>query len=332
MGKYAPNAGNGDLGKLRFFTGGAHPGLAKEIADIIGVSLGKITIKSYPDTETWVQVMESVREADVFVLQPTGPPVNDTLMELLIILDAVKRASAATVTAVVPYYGYAKQDRKSTGREPITARLVTDLLIQAGAERVIAVDLHVAQIQGFFDIPMDHLPALTLLADDLRKKDLSNAVVVAPDVGRAKSAEKYARLLDLPMALMHKRRRRGGEAPEVVALVGDVRGKTPIIVDDMISTGGTIVNSAKALAREGANPAYIAVTHGVLVGPAVERLNHESIREVIVTNTAPISEEKRAKLPKLRVLSIAPLLAEVIQRIYKGESVSHVFGEDEVPI
>ncbi len=326
---YASSAVNGDENQLRLFTGTAHPGLCKEIADILGVTLGKIQISSFPDTETWVQVEESVRESDVFILQPTGPPVNDTLMELLIMLDAFKKASAASVTTVIPYFGYAKQDRKSTGREPITARMVADILICAGADRVVSIDLHVAQIQGFFSIPMDHLTALTTLVKYLREKDLSNAVVVAPDVGRAKFAEKYAGLLDLPMALMHKRRKRG-TAPEVVALVGDVRGKTPIIVDDMITTGGTISNSAKALTEAGANPSYIAATHGVLVGNALKSLNHESIREVIVTNTVPISAEKRAQLPKLSVLSIAPLLAEVIRRIYNGESVSHVFRQAEL--
>lgn len=326
---YASSAVNGDENQLRLFTGTAHPGLGKEIADILGVTLGKIQISTFADTETWAQIEESVRESDVFILQPTGPPVNDTLMQLLIMLDAFKNASAASVTTVIPYFGYAKQDRKSTGREPITARLVADILICAGADRVVSIDLHVAQIQGFFSIPMDHLTALTTLVKYLREKDLSNAVVVAPDVGRAKFAEKYAGLLDLPMALMHKRRKRG-TAPEVVALVGDVRGKTPIIVDDMITTGGTISNSAKALTEAGANPCYIAATHGVLVGNALKSLSHESIREVIVTNTVPISAEKRAQLPKLSVLTIAPLLAEVIRRIYNGESVSHVFRQAEL--
>ena len=202
---YASSAVNGDDNQLRLFTGRAHPGLGKEIANILGVALGKIQISSFSDTETWVQVEESVRESDVFILQPTGPPVNDNLMELLVMLDAFKRASAASVTTVIPYFGYAKQDRKSTGREPISARMVADILIRAGADRVISIDLHVAQIQGFFAIPMDHLTALTTLVKYLRGKDLSNAVVVAPDVGRAKFAEKYAGLLDLPMALMHKR-------------------------------------------------------------------------------------------------------------------------------
>ena len=328
---YASSAVNGDQNELRLFTGRAHPGLGKEIADILGVALGKIQISTFPDTETWVQVDESVRESDVFILQPTGPPVNDNLMELLVMLDAFKKASAASITTVIPYFGYAKQDRKSTGREPISARLAADILICAGADRVVSIDLHVPQIQGFFSIPMDHLTALTTLVKYLRGKDLSNAVVVAPDAGRADVAEKYAGLLDLPMALMNKRRRGpGGTAPEVVALVGDVRGKTPIIIDDMISTGGTISSSAKALTAEGANPCYIAATHGVLVGNALQTLNHESIREVVVTNSVPISDEKRALQPKLSVLTIAPLLAEVIRRIYNGESVSHVFRQAEL--
>ncbi|MAF09526.1 phosphoribosylpyrophosphate synthetase [Candidatus Poribacteria bacterium] len=323
---YASSAQNGVRDRLRLFSGRANPGLAKEIADRLGVSLGKLHVRQFPDTETKVQIEESVREADIFIVQPTCPPVNENLMELLVSLDAFQRASAGSVTAVIPYYGYAKQDRKSTGREPISARLVADLLTKAGADRVISVDLHVAQIQGFFAIPMDHLTALTTIAGYLQTKDLSDAVLVSPDVGRVKLAEKYSELLDLPIVLMHKRRAGGSGTPEVVGIVGDVEGKTPIIVDDMISTGGTIRNSAEALMEAGSKPCYIAATHGVLIGEAMTRLAADSIREVIVTNTVPVSAEKLAALPTLRVLSIADLLSDVIGRIHRGDSVSEVFN------
>lgn len=329
---YASSASNGIKDRLRLFAGRAHPGLGKEIADRLGVSLGSLHVREFPDSETKVQIEESVREADIFIIQPTCPPVNEHLMELLIVIDAFKRASAGSVTAVVPYFGYARQDRKSTGREPITARLVADIITQAGADRVISVDMHVAQIQGFFAIPMDHLTALTTITGYLRTRDLSNAVIVSPDVGRVKLAEKYGELLDLPIALMHKRRGDDERAPEVVAIIGDVAGKTPIIVDDMISTGGTIRNSAVALMEAGSEPCYIVATHGVLVGEALTRLADDSIREVIVTNTVPVPAEKHALLPKLHVLTIADLLSDVIGRIHRGDSVSEVFNQQQLKI
>ncbi len=329
---YASSASNGGKDRLRLFSGRAHAGLAKEIADRLGVALGSLHIRQFPDTETKVQIEESVRESDIFIVQPTCPPVNEHLMELLVILDAFRRASAGSVTAVVPYFGYAKQDRKSTGREPISARLVADILTSAGADRVISVDLHVAQIQGFFAIPMDHLTALTTIASHLRTKDLENAVIVSPDVGRVKLAEKYGDVLNLPIALMHKRRSGDASSPEVMGIVGDVRGKTPIIVDDMISTGGTIRNSAEALVEAGSEPCYIAATHGVLIGEAMQRLNADCVREVIVTNTVPVPAEKLVELPKLRVLSIAGLLSDVIGRIHRGDSVSEVFNQQHLNI
>jgi ribose-phosphate pyrophosphokinase len=316
--------------RMRLFSGRAHPELAKEIAGLLGVSLGQILVSTFPNSETLVQIEESVRGADIFIIQPTCHPANENLMELLIMLDAFKRASAGQITAVVPYYGYARQDRKATGREPISARLVADLLTTAGANRVVSVDLHVAQIQGFFSIPMDHLTAMTTIVHYIRQKDLSRAIVVTPDVGRAKLAEKYASRLGLPMALMHKRRQGvGGREVEVLEIVGDVRGKTPIVVDDEIA-GGSIIQQAMALAQAGAEPAYVAVTHGVLVGNALERLQHECIREVIVTNTVPVPAEKQERLPKLRVLSIAPLLARVIRNIENHKSVSKVFADEKV--
>jgi ribose-phosphate pyrophosphokinase len=325
-----PTATNVRTGDIRLFTGRAHPGLAKEIADLLGVPLGLIHLNTFADTETHVQIEESVRGADVFIVQPTCAPVNENLMELLIMLDAFRRASAGQLTAVIPYYGYARQDRKSTGREPISARLVADLLTTAGTDRVVSVDLHVAQIQGFFDIPMDHLTAATTIVNYLKTKELDNAIVVSPDAGRAKLAEKYAGALDLPIAYMHKRRSGiGGRDVEALEIVGDVRGKTPVVVDDVIA-GGSIIQQARALYQAGANAAYIAVTHGVLVGQSLERLNEECVREVIVTNTVPVPDDKRIRIPKLQVLSIAPLLATVIRNIHKCESVSQVFSKQKV--
>jgi ribose-phosphate pyrophosphokinase len=327
---YASDGASSSNHRLRLFSGSAHLELSEEIAELLGVSLGQIHLTTFPDTETHVQIEESIRGADVFIIQPTSPPVNENLMELLVMLDAFRRASAGTVTAVVPYYGYARQDRKSTGREPISARLVADLLTQAGADRVVSVDLHVAQIQGFFKVPMDHLTSMPTFVKYLREKDLSNAVIVSPDVGRAKLAEKYASVLNLPMALMHKRRTGiGGGEVEVVEIVGDVKGKRPIVVDDVIS-GGSIINQTRALTDAGSEPCSIVVTHGVLVGKALDRLGDPCVEEVVVTNTVPVPEVKRAALSKLKVLSLAPLLSSAINNIFKCESVSKVFLDDSV--
>ena len=310
---------------FRLFAGRANPVLAKEIAAILGVELGKITIGPFPNSETRVQIEESIRGTDIYIVQPTSEPANENLMELLITIDAMKRASARQITAIIPYFGYARQDHKTTGREPISAKLVANLLTTAGASRVMAIDLHVPQIQGFFDIPMDHLTALTTLADYFRGKDIQNGVIVAPDVGRAKLAEKYAKILRLPLAIMHKRRNGAdGQDVEFVELVGDVKGKTPIIIDDEIATGGSIYQQAQALAEAGAEPAYVSVAHAVLVGPALKRLKHPSIREVVTTDTIPVPAEKQLD-GKIKVLSIAPLLAEAILRVHQHRSVSQVF-------
>ena len=312
---------------FRLFSGGANPALAKEIAAILGVELGKITVEPFPNSETRVQIEESIRGTDIYIVQPTSEPANENLMELLITIDAMKRASARQITAIIPYFGYARQDHKTTGREPISAKLVANLLTTAGASRVMAIDLHVPQIQGFFDIPMDHLTALTTLADYFRGKDIQNGVIVAPDVGRAKLAEKYAKILRLPLAIMHKRRNGAdGQDVEFVELVGDVKGKTPIIIDDEIATGGSIYQQAQALAEAGAEPAYVSIAHAVLVGPALERLKHPSIREVVTTDTIPVPAEKQLD-GKIKVLSIAPLLAEAILRIHQHRSVSQVFRD-----
>ena len=320
----------GVRGDFRLFTGRANPELAKGIAAILGVELGKISIRPFPNSETRIQIEESIRGTDIYIIQPTCAPANEHLMELLITIDAMKRASARQITAVIPYFGYGRQDRKATGREPISAKLVADLLTTAGANRVVAVDLHVGQIQGFFNIPADHLTALTTLANYFKEKQIENGVIVAPDAGRVKLAEKYTDILELPLALMHKRRSDvGGGQIETVELVGDVAGKTPIIIDDEIATGGTIYEQVIALGEAGANPAYISITHPVLVGPALERLSHPAFQEVVVTNTIPVPVEKQLN-GKIKVLSIAPLLAEAILRIHQHRSVSRVFFDQKV--
>jgi len=311
------------LGKdFRLFCGRAHPELGKEIADFLGVSLGDISINTFPDSEVHAQINESIRGDDIYIIQPTCPPVNENLMELLVMIDAFRRASARQITAVIPYYGYSRQDRKATGREPITAKLVANLITVARADRVVSIDLHAPQIQGFFDIPMDHLTAVEVLSEYFRHKSLDNAVVVSPDVGRAKLAEKYSISLGLPMGMMHKRRKEKGEV-EVVKIVGDVKGKDPILIDDIVASG-SIYKHAQALIEAGANPVSLAITHPILVGKALERLSAPSIKEVVVTNTVPVPEEKRLE-GKIKVLSIAPLLGEVIKRIYQNRSVSKVF-------
>ena len=321
----------GTDGDLRLFSGRSNPELSEEIAAILGVQLGAAKISTFNDTEIHVQLEESVRGADIFIIQSTGPPVNENLMELLVMIDACSRASARQVTAVIPYFGYARQDHKSTGREPITARLVADLLTAAGADRVIALDLHASQIQGFFNIPMDHLTSTSIIAHYFQEKGVngSNTVLVSPDVGRAKLTEKYADLLGLPMVLSHKRRTGvGGHDVRVVEIVGDVEGKTPIIIDDLISSG-SVYQQAEALVERGANPAYIAVTHAVFVGPYVERLSSPAIREIVVTNSLQVTGEKLLG-GRVKVLSIAPLLATVISRVHLKQSVSKVFSDENI--
>ena len=315
---------------FRLFSGRANPEFSKEVAAILDVELGRISIRQFPNSETSVQIEESIRGTDIYVIQPTCEPANDHLMELLLTIDAMKRASARQITAVIPYFGYARQDHKTTGREPISAKLVADLLTTAGANRVVALDLHASQIQGFFDIPMDHLTAVATLVNYFREKRIENGVIASPDVGRAKLAEKYMDMLELPLALMHKRRSGvGGQQVEFVELVGDVAGKTPIIIDDEIATGGTIYKQVEALSKAGANPSYISVTHPVLVGSALERLSHPGIQEVVVTNTIPVPAEKQLH-GKIKVLSIAPLVAEAILRIHQHRSVSKVFFDQQL--
>jgi len=311
-------------GQLQVFSGTANPELAGKIAAHLGVPLGGMTVSKFPDGETCVRIDTSVRGKDAYIVQPTCPPVNDNLVELLIILDALRRASASRITAVIPYYGYARQDKKTAGREPIAARMVADMLTTGGADRIVTVDLHSPQIQGFFDIPVDHLTAVGVLAEHLRKSDLTGSVIVAPDAGRVNMATDYANRLGLPVVIIHKRRI-GPEETEAVYVVGDVAGKRPIIIDDMVTTGGTISRSVRALLDEGAAPPMrVAVTHGVLVGKAVEYLSEDVILEAAVTDTVPIGAEKA--FDRLKVVSIAPLIAEAIRRIHADSSVSELFS------
>jgi ribose-phosphate pyrophosphokinase len=310
-------------GPMEIFAGTAHPELARDIASALGRSVGPLAVTRFPDGEIHVRIETSVRGKDIFLVQPTCPPVNENFTELLIILDAFRRASAGRITAVLPYYGYARQDKKGPGREPITARVIANMLTIAGADRVLTVDLHSPQIQGFFDIPMDHLTAVKVLAEHLTSGNLSDCVIVSPDAGRVKTATEYANILSLPVAIIHKRRI-GPEETEVSYVVGDVRGKRPIVIDDMITTGGTIDRSVDALLHEGAaHDVRVVVTHPVLVGRSTQFLSRPEIVEVVVANTIPISPEKW--MEKISVVSVAALIAEAIDRIHGDRSVSELF-------
>ncbi len=309
--------------ELKLFSGNAHPALAAEIAQYLKLPLGDADVTRFSDGEVFVQINENVRGKDVFVVQPTCPPVNDTLMELLVMIDAFKRASAQRITAVLPYYGYARQDRKVQGRVPITAKLVADLLTAAGVDRVLALDLHAGQIQGFFNIPVDHLFAgPPVIVDYLSKKDLRDPVVVAPDAGGVERARAIAKRLNASLAIIDKRREAANVAV-VMNLVGDVKDKDAIVIDDMIDTAGTLVQAVSALEREGARRIIAGGVHAVLSGPAVERLRGAPLEEIVVTNSIPLGPEKR--LPGMTVLTVAPLLGEAIRRIHDEESVSTMF-------
>lgn len=308
--------------EMKLFSGSANPELARAIGKHLGVSLGGMKIANFSDGEIYVQIQESVRGRDVFVVQPICHPVNYHLMELLIMLDAFKRASARSITAVVPYYAYARQDRKAHGREAITAKLVANLLTSAGADRVVAMDLHAPQIQGFFDILVDHLFATPVLVDYLKRKRLEDVVVVSPDVGGVARARAVAKRLDAPIAIIDKRRP-APNAVEVMNVIGEVKGRTAIIVDDLIDTAGTLVAGARLLEREGAKAIYACASHGILSGPAIERIRDSNLTELIVTDSIPLVPEKQ--LPNLTQLSIAPILGEAITRIYADASVSSLF-------
>ena len=307
---------------LKLFTCNAHPELANEIAELMGIKVGKSTVNKFSDGEIQVSIWESVRDCDVYVVQPTCAPVNDHLMELLIMIDALKRASAGRVNAVIPYYGYARQDRKAKARDPITAKLVANLIQAAGADRVISMDLHANQIQGYFDIPVDHLLGLPILTKYFKEKNLDNVVVVSPDHGSVTRARNMAERLDAPIAIVDKRRPEPNKS-EIMNIIGDIDGKNCILLDDMIDTAGTICNAASALIELGAKNVYACATHGVLSGPAKERLEKSPIQELVLLNTLPIDDEK--KLDKMTFISVGPIFSEVITRVYQGGSVSTLF-------
>ena len=309
--------------RLRLFAGSANLPLAQEISRYLGIELGPMVRKNFADGEVYVQVQESIRGCDVYLLQPTCRPVNDHLTELLIMIDACRRASARQITAVMPYFGYARADRKTAGRESITSKLVANLIVQSGADRVIAMDLHSAQIQGYFDIPCDHVYGAPVLLDYLSEKRLSDLVVVSPDVGGVARARAFAKKLnDAPLAIIDKRRQSHNVA-EVMNVIGDVSGKTAVLVDDMIDTAGTIYEAAKLLRKEGARQVYACATHAIFSPPAIDRLSSGVFEEVIVTNSTPVNQENY--FPQLRVLSVADLLGETIWRVHEDTSVSSMF-------
>lgn len=316
---------NGAFLDFKVFTGNAHPALAQEIAEKLGRPLGNATVSKFSDGEISVNVGESVRGMDVYIVQPTCAPVNDNLMELLILIDAMKRASAGRINAVMPYYGYARQDRKAKARDPITAKLVADLIMAAGADRVLTMDLHANQIQGYFDLPVDHLIGLPLLAKPFKEMNLQNVVIVSPDHGSVTRARNFAEFFNCPIAIVDKRRPEPNKS-EIMHIIGDIEGKNCILVDDMIDTAGTIVNAANAIKKLGAKNVYACATHGVLSGPAIERLRGSVIKEIVVLNTMPVPPEKR--LPNMTVLSVAPLLAEAITRVHGNGSISELFSSE----
>jgi len=307
--------------RLKVFSGNANKELAEEICEQLHVSLGDVNIGRFSDGEIRLQIMQNVRGDDVFLVQPTCPPVNDHIMELLIMVDALSRASARRITVVLPYYGYGRQDRKSEPRVPISAKLVANLITAAGADRVLAMDLHVGQIQGFFDIPVDHLYGMPVFLDYIRDKHLTDVVVVSPDAGGVERARAFAKRLDADLAIIDKRRPRANVA-DVMNVIGEVKGKTAILLDDMVDTAGTLCKDAEALKSFGAKRILACTSHGVLSGPAMERLNKSPIEELMITNTIPL---KGKSSPKVTVLSVAPLLAEAIKRIHEDQSVSQLF-------
>jgi ribose-phosphate pyrophosphokinase len=311
------------MSEIKIFSGNANPQLASDICDYLKISLGKAKVKNFSDGETWVEVGENVRGRDVFVVQSTSNPANNNLMELLVLIDALKRASAARISAVIPYYGYARQDRKVAPRTPITSKLVADLIVSAGAHRVLSMDLHASQIQGFFNVPFDHLFAAPVLIDAIKSYKADDIVIVSPDAGGVERARAYAKHLNATLAIIDKRREKANIS-EVMNLIGDVEGKVAVMIDDMIDTAGTITQSVPVLLERGAKKVYCASTHAVLSGPAVERLEKSSLVEVAVTDTIALSEEAR-KCKKIKVYSVAKILGEAIKRIHDDDSVSSLF-------
>lgn len=308
-------------GNFKVFTGNANPALAKKICDILGVPLSEARVTKFADGEIDAHILENVRGEDCYVIQPTCPPVNDNLMELLILLDALRRASAGRITAVIPYYGYARADRKPAPRVAITAKLVANLITEAGANRVITVDLHAAQIQGFFDIPLDHLYGRPVVLEYIKGRNFENTVVVSPDVGSVERARSFAKRLDMGLVIIDKRRPRPNEAV-VYNIIGDVKGKTCFIFDDMVDTAGTLTMVAQSIKDHGAAKIIATATHGVLSRDAIERIDKSPIEEMIFTDTIPVNASKSAKI---KVVSVAPLLAEAIKRNHMGESISELF-------
>ena len=312
--------------KIRIFSGNSNPVLAEKICESLKVPLGQAKVKTFSDGEIMVEIGENVRGRDIYVVQSTCSPTNNNLMELLIMMDALKRASAATITVVMPYYGYARQDREAAPRTPITSKLIADLITTAGADRVVTVDLHAGQIQGFFNIPVDNLYAAPVLIDHLKSRFPDGAdqiVMVSPDAGGTERARAFAKRLGCTLAVIDKRRT-GPNVAEVMHLIGDVKGKTAIILDDMIDTAGTLTQAANALKAHGAETIYACATHGVLSGPAIERINNSVIERIVITDTIPLGE-KAEQTQKVKVLSVANLLAEAIRRIHEDESVSSLF-------
>ncbi len=311
--------------KLKVFSGRANIALAERIAQCLGDPIGKITLQNFPDGEVWCRIEEDVRGRDVFVVQPTCPPVNENLMELLIMLDSFKRASAARVTAVLPYYGYARQDRKDVGRVPITAKLVADVLTAAGVDRVLCLDLHAAQVQGFFNIPVDHLHASPVICDYIRTLRIppEDFVVLSPDEGSIKRALAYQKRLGGAIAIVDKRRSSATETQQANLIGATLENKVAVIFDDMISTAGSVVGAAHVAKFNGAREILACATHGVLCGPAISRLKESPLRQIVITDSIPLPPDKQ--LPRIKVLSVAPLLADAIKRIHFNESVSKLF-------
>ncbi|MBI3587188.1 MAG: ribose-phosphate pyrophosphokinase [Ignavibacteriales bacterium] len=311
------------MSDLKIFSGRANRPLAEKIAEAAGVTLGKLDIKDFSDGEIWVKYSDNIRGDDVFIIQPTQPPANN-LLELLILIDAARRASAKRITAVIPYFGYARQDRKDQPRVSITAKLVANLITEAGADRVIAMDLHAPQIQGFFDIPLDHLYSSAVFIDYFRKKNIPDLAVVSPDVGGIKMARSFAKRLDADLILIDKRRPKPNEV-EVMNIIGNVEGKNVLIVDDLIDTGGTFVNAVATLKESGAKEVFGACTHPILSGKATERINHSAVRSLIVTDSIPLREFS----PKIELRSVANIFAEAITRTYNNQSISSLFDVDK---
>ncbi len=311
------------MDELKVFTGNAHPALAQAITEYLGIPLGKCEVFQFSNENIFVRILENVRQRDTFVVQPLASPVNRNLVELLIMLDALKRASAGRITAVIPYYAYGRTDKKDQPRVPITARLVADLLTVAGANRVLTVDLHAEQIQGFFNIPVDELTALYLLSHYFAEKTFDDLVVVATDIGISKRARDLAAKLNAPLAIMEKRRVGNVGQTETLNVIGEVEGKVALTVDDEVDTAGSLVNTVSTLEERGVKEIYACCTHPVLSGPAIQRIASSPVEEVVVTDTLPVSNEK--KLDKITVLSIAPLLGEAIHRIHTGKSVGAMF-------